>query len=149
MDTTTNDSEPEWPLGWSIQRYNRTSHNELKLSVSQLVRARLLVHPAVVKHRCSEHSNPFVLFTLLTLMFRSPANNFQSQDLEHMIRIARTYPGPILNRDDGEPEWPVGWSLERFNSMNAMEVFDIPQGVSDCDCNANAITPNTSYRTWH
>jgi hypothetical protein len=66
-----------------------------------------------------------------------------------MTRIARTYPGPTLNRDDGEPEWPAGWSLERFNSMNVMEVFDIPHGVSYCDCNANAITLNTAYRTWH
>ena len=43
MDPTinTNNSEPEWPLGWSIERYNRTSHNELKSSVSQPVSVRL------------------------------------------------------------------------------------------------------------
>jgi hypothetical protein len=64
-----------------------------------------------------------------------------------MIQIAKIYPRPTLNRDDGEPEWPPGWSLERFNSMNVMEVFEIPQGVSYCDYNVNATTPNPCNRT--
>jgi hypothetical protein len=49
-----------------------------------------------------------------------------------MTRLARTYPGPTLNRDDREPAWPAGWSLERFNSMNVMETFEIPHGVRSC-----------------
>jgi hypothetical protein len=49
-----------------------------------------------------------------------------------MTRLARTYPGPTLNRDDGEPAWPAGWSLERFNSMKVMETFEIPHGVRSC-----------------
>jgi hypothetical protein len=50
--------------------------------------------------------------------------------MEHLIQIAEAYPGITLNREDGEPAWPTGWSLERFNNMNVMEVFEIPHGVS-------------------
>jgi hypothetical protein len=56
-----------------------------------------------------------------------------------MTQISKTYPTPSLNKDDGEPKWPAGWSLERFNNMNVMEVFDIPHEVSWCHRTANAV----------
>jgi hypothetical protein len=59
--------------------------------------------------------------------------------MEHLIHIADTYYGITLKREDGEPAWPTGWSLERFNNMNVMEVFEIPHGVSYCACAQDVI----------
>lgn len=47
-----------------------------------------------------------------------------------MHHISRTfYPGPSLNKADGELEWPAGWSLERYKKAGLDEVLTIPQGV--------------------
>lgn len=35
--TTSKESEPVWPQGWSIERYNRMSHNEMEAYMSQEV----------------------------------------------------------------------------------------------------------------